>query len=143
MIDMKLLVDSSVFIDAFDPTSPNHAESMRFLDHIHKRNLIMAMPAHAWFEVECALKKLSLDKKFVGPMFDGKMKYPVELIHIDDDFITKYRMVDIPYIKAGDHIFVAVAKVNNYPLVTNDTKMFNVALKAGVRVFEPKDLRRE
>ncbi len=103
----------------------------------------MTMPAHAWFEVECSLKKLSQNRGFVGPVFDGQMRYPVELIHIDDDFITKYRMADIPYIKAGDHIFVAVAKLNGYPLVTSDTKMLNVARKAGVRIFEPKVLRRQ
>jgi uncharacterized protein YacL len=48
-------------------------------------------------------------------------------------------MVDIPHIKAGDHIFVAVAKVDSIPLITNDGKMNEVAKQCGVQVFSPKE----
>ena len=61
----------------------------------------------------------------------------IQLIQLDKQFIEKYAMVDIPYIKAGDHIFVAMAKVNNCPLITSDAKMFTISKKCGVRVFEP------
>ncbi len=67
------------------------------------------------------------------------MSYPIELIHIDDKFIQRYSMVRIPYTKAGDHIFVVIAKENNYPLVTNDLGMTNVARGCDVQVFSPKE----
>lgn len=65
------------------------------------------------------------------------MDYPIELIHIDKAFIKKYAMAEIPYIKAGDHIYIAIAKFNNYRLITSDEKMIAVSKECGVRVFKP------
>jgi predicted nucleic acid-binding protein len=140
---MKLLVDSCVFIDAFDPQSLNHAESIALLEDLRRRAILITMPAHGWFEVQCTLQRLSREKRFVGPAIQGQMNYPVELIHIDQPFIEKYAMADIPYIKAGDHIFVAVAKVNGYALVTSDSKMTEVSRQCGVRVFSPTGFSNE
>ena len=95
------------------------------------------MPAHAWLEVQCTFQRLKNENRFNGPTICGRMDYPVELIHINKPFIEKYSMVDIPYIKAGDHIFVAVAKVDNCPLITTDAKMTDVCKRCGVSVFTP------
>ena len=142
-VDMKLLVDSCVFIDAFDPKSPNHSAAIQLLEELRARDLLITMPAHGWFEVECAFQKLSSEQRLVGPTIDGRMDYPVELIHIDKPFIEKYAMADIPYIKAGDHIFIAFAKINDYPLITSDAKMIDVSKQCGVRVFEPAEFMNE
>ncbi len=140
---MKLLVDSCVFIDAFDPRSPNHAESLALLRELRSRDILVTMPAHGWFEVQCALQRLAKEKRFVGPAIQGQMDYPAELIHIDKPFIQMYAMADLPYIKAGDHIFVAVAKVNGYPLVTSDSKMIDVATQCGICVYMPREYSNE
>ena len=71
------------------------------------------------------------------------MDYPVELIHIDKPFIEKYAMADIPNIKAGDHIFVAIAKINDWPLITSDSQMITISKQCGVRVFEPLEFMNE
>jgi predicted nucleic acid-binding protein len=134
---MKLLVDSCVFIDAFDPQSSNYAESLALLEDLRRRDILIAMPAHGWFEVQCTLQRLTAEKRFIGPAIQDQRNYPIELIHIDKPFIQRYAMVDMPYIKAGDHIFIAIAKVNGYPLVTNDSKMTEVSKQCGVRVFSP------
>ena len=139
MRNAKVLVDSCVFIDAFDPQSPNHAESLDFLNRFRAQDLIITMPAHAWFEVQCSFQKLAEEKRFSGPLIQGQLTYPVQLIHIDEKFIVKYQMADIPYIKAGDHIFLAVAKTDDYLLVTSDDKMTSVARRCGVRVVQPRD----
>jgi hypothetical protein len=97
------------------------------------------MPAHGWFEVQCSLQRLRNEGRFVGPKIDQQMQYPLKLIHIDDRFISRYSMADIPYTKAGDHIFLAVAKVNDISLVTSDGKMFKVAKQAGISVFTPSE----
>jgi predicted nucleic acid-binding protein len=49
-------------------------------------------------------------------------------------------MAAIPYIKAGDHIFLAIAKVDGLPLITSDAKMISVAKRCGVKVFHIKEL---
>src|SRR5688572_11223357 len=137
----RLLIDSSVFTDAFDPASRNHEPSIDLLEELRRRKVLITMPAHGWFEVQCALQKMTAEKRFVGPRIVGVMNYPVELIHIDEQFIRKYAMADIPYIKAGDHIFVAVAKINDWPLVTNDVQMIDISAKCGVKVFSPAEFR--
>ncbi len=142
-IEMKLIVDSCVFIDAFDPQSPNHLAAVQLLEKLRARDLLITMPAHGWFEVQCTFQRLSLKQEFVGPFLAGRMDYPIELIHIDEKFIKKYSMVDIPYIKAGDHIFVVVAKINDCPLITSDEKMITISKKCGVRVFEPVEFMNE
>jgi hypothetical protein len=101
------------------------------------------MPAHGWFEVQCTLQRLLVEKRFVGPVIQGQMSYPVELIHIDQPFIQKYAMASIPYLKAGDHIFLAIAKLNGYPLITCDLNMTEVAKECGIRVFSPSEFSRE
>ncbi len=142
-IEMKLIVDSCVFIDAFDPQSPNHPPAVQLLEELRARDLLITMPAHGWFEVQCAFQMLSLEQRFVGPFIAGRMDYPIELIHIDKPFIEKYAMADIPYIKAGDHIFVAMAKTNDCPLITSDAKMITISKECGVRVFKPAEFMNE
>lgn len=134
---MKLLVDSCVFIDSFDPQSPNHFAAVELLSKLRSRSLLITMPAHGWFEVQCSLQKLRLEQRVSWPTIAGRMDYPVELIHIDMPFIEKYAMADIPYIKAGDHIYIAIAKINGYQLITSDTKMIAVSKQCGISVFEP------
>ena len=140
---MKILIDTCVFIDAFDADSDNHHDSLNLLEELRKHNLLITMPAHAWFEVQCTFQKLTKERRFKGPTIGGRMDYPIELIHIDDKFIIKYAMVDIPYIKAGDHIFVTVAKLNNYPLITSDGKMIDVCKKCGISVYTPNEFLKE
>ena len=142
-IEIKLIVDSCVFIDAFDPRSPNHAPAVQLLEELRGRGVLITMPAHGWFEVQCAFQKLSMEQRFVGPFISGRMDYPVQLIHIDKPFIQKYAMADIPYIKAGDHIFIAMAKTNDCPLITSDEKMFTISKQCGVHVFKPAEFMNE
>ena len=142
-VDMKLLVDSCVFIDAFDPQSANHRAAVQLLEQLRLRDLLITMPATGWFEVQCTLQRLILEQRFVGPAIAGRMDYPIKLIHIDQPFIEKYAMADIPYIKAGDHIFIAIAKKDDYTLITSDAKMIDVSKKCGIRVFKPAEFTDE
>ena len=136
---INILVDSCVFIDSFDPASDNHVASLALLEELARRGVVVTMPAHGWFEVQCTLQRLRSEGRFVGPLLDGRQQYPLKLIHIDDKFIGKYAMADLPYIKAGDHIFLAVAKVNGISLITNDGTLIKVAKSAGVSVFTPAE----
>lgn len=134
---MDLLIDTCVFIDAFDPESPNHNSSIRLLEELRQRDILVKMPASAWFEIWCTAQRLTNQAKFAGPTIAGVMAYPIQLIHIDDKFIRKYSMADVPYIKAGDHIFVAMAKTNGWTLITSDAQMGRVSRECGVDVCSP------
>jgi len=72
---MKILVDTCVFIDAFDAGSDNHPDSFVLLEELLRRDQIITMPAHAWFEVQCSFQKLIKEKRFKGPTICGRMDY--------------------------------------------------------------------
>lgn len=136
----KLLVDSCVFISAFKEDSEYRDESRKFLELLLNRNQMITMPAHGWFEVWCNLKRIErIDKKFISPTFNGLKSYPVELIHIDDKFISKYGSVDIPYAKAGDHIYLVIAHINKYKLITWDKGMSIIAKSISIDVQNPTE----
>ena len=63
----------------------------------------------------------------------------VEFIHIDAQFLEEYGSVDVPVIKAMDHLFLVVAKKNNLPLVTWDKQMIAAGAECGVNVSNPTD----
>lgn len=134
----KIIVDSCIFINAFKRDSEFRQDCIELLQSFISKKQTITMPAHGWFEVWCSLKRISReDKEFSGPLLGGLMQYPIELIHIDADFILKYGNVDIPRLKAGDHIFAVVAYVNGYPLVTTDRAMTKVSKELGVAVYTP------
>lgn len=136
----KILVDSCVFINAMKEDSSHRSECVAFLEYLKKSGKVMTMPAHGWFEVFCNLKRVeSIDKQFKGVSIGGEWNYAFELIHIDAEFITKYGNVQIPYAKAGDHIYLVVAHVNQLPLVTTDRGMRKIAEQLGISVYEPAE----
>lgn len=136
----KIIVDANIFINSFSKESAFRDESVDFLSIISNQNQLISMPAHGLFEITCSLKRLSeIDKKYIHPIILGKSEYPIEAIHIDSEFIRKYSGVDVPYTKAGDHLYLVVAKYNGYPLITRDGGLTKRAKEAGVRVFTPTE----
>jgi len=140
----KLIVDASVLINCFQKDSDERDASRRFVDHVIQSGQLVTMPAHGWFEFLCALNRLSgPERQFLPAVFNGNMQLPLELIHIDQHFINKYGNVAIPYIKASDHIYVVIAYVNHYRLVTSDKKMCSTCRRLEVEAFTPEDYLRK
>ena len=134
----KIILDSNVFINAFKADSEFREESVLFLQEMSRIKQQVTMPSHGLFEYKCTLKKIEeIDKTFSPP--DITNPYPIEAIHIDYDFIKKYVNLDIPYTKAGDHLYMVVAKHNNYPLITRDKGMSKRAVEAQINVFTPTE----
>jgi hypothetical protein len=63
----------------------------------------------------------------------------IEFIHIDDQFLQNYSDVDVPVIKAMDHLFLVVAKKNHLPLITWDEQMTKAGKECGVNVSNPQE----
>lgn len=138
-IKSSIVVDSNVIIDTFDPTSPNYTESHRFMDHIISKNVLFAMPMHGWFEIKCTINRIKKEKGLLPPVLAGRQEMAVEFIHIDDEFLENYSSVDVPIIKAMDHLFLVVAKKNELELVTWDNQMIKAGISCGVKVLTPAD----
>jgi hypothetical protein len=135
----RLIVDSCVLIDSFQAGSPHRDISIEFINLVVARGDIITMPAHGWFEVWCNVRRLSeAARSYLHPLISGRMHMALELIHIDAQFIDRYANVPLPYMKASDHIFVVVAKVNEDLLVTRDEGMLKAAKAAGVNAMTPQ-----
>lgn len=138
-IKSSIVIDSNVFIDAFDPSSPNHSGSIQFLEYILDNNVLFAMPMHGWFEINCTLNRIKNEKGIEPPIIAGRQQAAIEFIHIDDQFLQNYSDVDVPVIKAMDHLFLVVAKKNYLQLVTWDKQMTRAGRECGVDVLNPAE----
>jgi hypothetical protein len=138
-IKSTMVIDSNVIIDTFDPSSQNHSASFKFMDHILGKNVLFTMPMHGWFEISCTLNRIKKEKGIVPPIIAGRQQMAIEFIHIDDQFLQNYSNVDIPVIKAMDHLFLVVAKKNHLPLVTWDKPMTHAGNECGVDVSNPTE----
>ncbi|MDD5712261.1 MAG: PIN domain-containing protein [Smithellaceae bacterium] len=138
-IKSSIIIDSNVIIDTFDPSSPNHSASCEFMDHILSRNILFAMPMHGLFEINCTLNRIKKEKGIVPPILAGRQQMAIEIIHIDDQFLDNYCNVDVPVIRAMDHLFLVVAKKNYLPLITWDKRMTLAGNECGVNVFNPAE----
>ncbi|MFO0775278.1 MAG: hypothetical protein U0172_11505 [Nitrospiraceae bacterium] len=139
----KLLIDSSALCDVFQASSPFRTDAIAFLEKLQTTGITATMPAHAWFEVWCTLLRFSsIDKKFAGPIIAGSRTLPIKLIHIDDHFMCKYANQHLPPLKGGDHIFVAVAKVDGYTLITRDNQMRAACDSLGIKSMSPGEYLR-
>jgi predicted nucleic acid-binding protein len=135
---MAILVDACLFIDAYLPEQPRHEEAVRFLGELLRRNWRTTMPASAWFEVQCACERRRAKGEVIGgPLAEDLMSYPFQSVHIDQKFIDRYAKADIPHYGAGDHIFLAMAKIDGHVLVSYDEQMIRVAKNSGIHAFTP------
>jgi predicted nucleic acid-binding protein len=60
-------------------------------------------------------------------------------VPIDSEFLARYPTGNLPDIKAGDLLFLAMAAGDSQPLITEDDNLFQKAQQAGVGVFRIAD----
>jgi hypothetical protein len=138
-IQSTIVIDSNVIIDTFDPRSPHYAASYSFMEYIIANGILFAMPMHGWFEFNCTLKRMEKEGRARPPIIAGSQEMKIEFIHIDAQFLENYADVDVPVIKAMDHLSLVVAKKNRLPLVTWDKQMLDAGVKCGVQVYKPTE----
>lgn len=83
---------------------------------------------HALFELSAAAKqeKLALggSKLRFSETFTPDDGFRIEPVTMDEAFLNKYTLLDLPYLKSSDLIFVAMAKVDGDILITEDESNF-------------------
>jgi predicted nucleic acid-binding protein len=129
-----LIVDASVVVDAFDTTSVHSSAADSFLQTAHDRGFSLVMPMHGFFEIKCAMHRIvHIDKRKIAPRYQA-FHSALRMIAqpIDHKFIEDYAHVDVPYARAGDTIYLVMAKRLGLPLVTRDGAMLKNAKAAGI-----------
>jgi predicted nucleic acid-binding protein len=132
-----LVIDTAIMIDIALPHRPRHSQAARLVDFIREKTLQLYLPMHGFFELSSAInseKRKGKLFKFSGVLTENN---PLEFqtVPIDQAFITKYMINEVPNLSAGDMIFVVFAKVDKLDLVTEDGRMYQEARRLGVSVY--------
>jgi len=135
-----VILDTSVVIDFVLENSPRHNDAISLIRFLTQRQIRTRIPFHAAFEVQSALRRSVWFER--GRQAEHAQKNREELIlqlfavPIDQAFMDHYPTGDLPYLKAGDLLFLAMAKADNQPLITEDQGLYDKAREAGVAVFK-------
>ncbi|NDW22899.1 type II toxin-antitoxin system VapC family toxin [Alteromonas hispanica] len=136
-----LIVDSCVIIEAFDSDSEYHSAAIELIESIKNKAYKMIMPMHGYFEVKCAIQRLTeCEGKTISTPYTNAGDLPFHTQPIDEKFILDYSDVNVPYAKAGDYIFLIMAKKLGIPLVTRDRDMIKRSKKCGIDVYKPDQI---
>jgi predicted nucleic acid-binding protein len=131
-----VVVDTSVLVRIFDKAETGHSPAALLGQHFVKYGIRVRFPYHALFELSATLKRKSMDGKldpFKGITEDDPLL--VQPIAIDEKFFRKYFDPTLPCLKAGDLLFVAMAKGDGSLLITEDTQQYAAAKTIGIEVF--------
>lgn len=136
-----VVVDASVLVDMFIETQQRHCLSQQLIKTLKSKNITLFVPMHAAFEVRCAIEKECEQRP--DDVLSDKGPLKIKHIFLDNRFIENYWDLSIPYIKAGDLPYIMIAKKKDIPLITEDNKQKNVAMKSGVKAFGIKEFLEE
>ncbi|MGD0337569.1 MAG: PIN domain-containing protein [Bacteroidota bacterium] len=137
----RIVLDSCVIVAALEPSDVNHAVCRALVDKLINGPYQIRMPMHGIFETACTFTRLrTIDKKILPDGFSlGWQKIPIEQVPIDIDFVKEYLDQDLPYLRAGDYIYLAMSKKMGLPLITNDQELYSKSRMCGVSVFTPEE----
>ena len=144
----EIVVDTSVILDILVTTRPGHRFAKLIGVYLIDNDIRITVPLHALFEIKSGLLEAKKDASAIGDelklnedVSEGTpLKY--NFLPIDTAFFDKYFDAELPHIKAGDYMYVTVAKNNGLTLLTEDSTQYAVAKEAGVTVYNIEEFRK-
>lgn len=133
----EIILDASVLADIFIKSKKRHALGCRLANYIMKNNIQVTVPMHAVVELKCAIdnERMNPGCGELASAFSDSNPLKLKTISIDQQFIKNYSDLSIPYIKAGDLIYILVAKKHSGILITEDKKQARVAKKLHIETY--------
>ena len=135
-----LIIDTCVLLDILISSRARHEEAQKLADYLHTSDRTAEVPIHAVFEIRSGWKNEEMQASPKAlPVSTRHIKetpFQIVTIDIDQEFIDEYYRPDLPYLKAGDMIFVAMAKGDGKPLITEDEEMYKKAQTFDVEVYK-------
>jgi predicted nucleic acid-binding protein len=91
---------------------------------------------HAFFELAAAMKTEKVAGRLtISKAFTDSAPFPLTFVPIDEHFFTHYFDETLPPIKAGDLIFLALAKGSGAALISEDQQLLQAAKECGVVAY--------
>lgn len=136
MLVNRIVLDTSVLVDIWLTNRARHSDALRLVRLLSNRGIRVATPAHALFELAAAVRQehrhgatdQNLHHTAANPL-------AIDSVVIDDAFFERAYAPDLPYLKGSDMIFMALARVDRLPLITEDEKLLMRSREAGVAAY--------
>lgn len=140
-----IVVDTSVMVDMLLSIRTRHPEALTLAKQFRHFGFQPTLPCHAFFEIATAIRNERMQKegKISMGIFTKEFPLGVKIIPIDMQFVHEHIDHTIPYMKAGDLIFVAIAKKQGLAIVTEDKLQYERATQGGVKAFTIKQFLEE
>lgn len=135
------IIDTSVLVDMFVTTRPRHERALALVRQLQRLPVPVQIPMTAMFELAAAMKEEGLAGrlKVSGTNFTPEAPLTLTTIDIDQAFFTRYYDAALPPIKAGDLIFLALAKGTGAALITEDQQLLRIARECGIIAYTIKE----
>lgn len=137
-----VLVDTCVLVDLMLTTRSRHGTVRSLYQYLSTSGLTILVPAHALFEAKSALmnEKITHDN-MLSFNSDLTWRQPllIRFIAIDGTFLDLYLGEQLPYLKGGDMIFLAIANRHRVPLITADNAILQKGRELGITVYTPAE----
>jgi predicted nucleic acid-binding protein len=117
-----LAIDASVFLNAFNPAEPGHAESSQLMARIRSQGIPMVAPTLVLPEVAATISRTTGDSKTAQAFADELKKLPgLLLIPLDESLAVQAAQIASDHrLRGSDAVYGAVALRFGSPLVTLD-----------------------
>lgn len=133
---MNVVVDTPVLLDMALESRPRHGQARVLGEYLIAHDIGVTIPMTAFFELHAAARNEHMEGrsgKFVFPSEEHPLL--VDAVPIDEAFVTTYLDDTLPYVRAGDLLFLSIAAHDKLALVTEDRTLHARATEGGIEAF--------
>jgi predicted nucleic acid-binding protein len=136
-----LTLDASVFLNAFNPAEPHHAESSRLMGRIRAEGIPLVAPTLLLPEVAATISRTTRRAETARSFADQLRILPgLILVSLDEALAMQAAQIAAEHrLRGSDAIYGAVSLRFGSPLVTLDREQYE-RLKPLVRSRTPKEV---
>jgi predicted nucleic acid-binding protein len=135
-----VIVDASVVVDFILENSLRHNDAISLIRFLMQRQIRIRIPFHGAFEVQSAIRRSVWFERGRQAAHARKNRedliFQLFAVPIDHVFLDLYTTRGLPHLKSGDLPYLAMAKADKVPLITEDQELYDKAHEAGVAVFK-------
>jgi predicted nucleic acid-binding protein len=137
-------IDASVFINAFNPNEPRHAESSRLMEHVRSQGLPMVVPTLVLPEVAATISRATRDSKTARSFANQLRLLPgLVLVPLDEGLAAQAAEIAAEHrLRGSDAVYGAVSLRFGSTLITFDREQHQ-RLKPIVRSRYPVEAMQE
>jgi len=133
-----IILDNSVLVDIILASEDRSGKANMVYECIKSNNFEIFLPCFALFEIKSAIsnKKINTGSVDLRSTITEDDPLVCKFFAIDEAFVTRHLGSGIGYLKAGDYVYVCLAKQENGILITEDNKQYRVSKDAGIETYK-------